>query len=107
MTNDKTSAHALVSASLHFRSGETVVSEGMGQAPGLGMASGPIHLDEVSCTGKEPSVLLCNKREWLQHDCTHWEDVHIACSPERSGQTLPSSEFGFHSNVLGMETGME
>lgn len=90
-----------------FRSGETVLSEDTGWPLGLAMGSGPIHLDEVSCTGKEPSLLLCNKREWLQHDCTHWEDVHIACSPERSGQTPPSSEFDFHSKVLGLETGMK
>lgn len=96
-----------VSASLLFRSGDAVLSEDEGRAPGYRMGSGPIHLDEVSCTGKEPSVLLCNKREWLQHDCTHWEDVHIECSPERSGQTRPSSEFDLHSSVLGMETGMK
>lgn len=96
-----------VSASLPFRSGETVLSEDTGWAPGSTMGSGPIHLDEVSCTGKEPGLLLCNKREWLQHDCTHWEDVHIACNPERSGKTLPSSELNSHSNVLRMETGMK
>uniref|UniRef100_A0A3P8TNZ3 Neurotrypsin n=1 Tax=Amphiprion percula TaxID=161767 RepID=A0A3P8TNZ3_AMPPE len=51
----------------------------------------PILLDDVSCTGKEPSLLLCNRREWLRHDCTHHEDVNIACSPERSGESLPTS----------------
>lgn len=81
----------VVCRQLGYRSGDAVLSEDEGRAPGYRMGSGPIHLDEVSCTGKEPSVLLCNKREWLQHDCTHWEDVHIACSPERSGQTRPSS----------------
>lgn len=91
----------------HRRSGETVLSEDNGWAPGYTMGLGPIHLDEVSCTGKEPSLLLCNKREWLQHDCTHWEDVHVACGPERSGQSLPSSEFHFHSNGLAMKTGIK
>uniref|UniRef100_A0A3Q2T3M3 Neurotrypsin n=1 Tax=Fundulus heteroclitus TaxID=8078 RepID=A0A3Q2T3M3_FUNHE len=43
---------------------------------------GPILLDDVSCTGKEPSLLLCNKREWLRHDCTHLEDVNIVCSSD-------------------------
>uniref|UniRef100_A0A3B5AAV9 Neurotrypsin n=1 Tax=Stegastes partitus TaxID=144197 RepID=A0A3B5AAV9_9TELE len=52
--------------------------------PRFGVGSGPILLDDVSCTGKEPSLLLCNRREWLRHDCTHHEDVNIACSPERS-----------------------
>uniref|UniRef100_A0A3P8VJ07 Neurotrypsin n=1 Tax=Cynoglossus semilaevis TaxID=244447 RepID=A0A3P8VJ07_CYNSE len=52
--------------------------------PRFGVGSGPILLDDVSCTGKEPSLLLCKKREWLRHDCTHHEDVNMACSAERS-----------------------
>ncbi|KAG7225861.1 hypothetical protein INR49_014384 [Caranx melampygus] len=59
--------------------------------PRFGVGSGPILLDDVSCTGKEPSLLLCNRREWLRHDCTHHEDVSISCSPERNGESLPTS----------------
>uniref|UniRef100_A0A3Q3Q7P1 Neurotrypsin n=1 Tax=Monopterus albus TaxID=43700 RepID=A0A3Q3Q7P1_MONAL len=58
--------------------------------PRFGMGSGPILLDDVSCTGNEPSLLLCKRREWLRHDCTHHEDVNIACSPERNGDSLPT-----------------
>uniref|UniRef100_A0A3P9H0A6 Neurotrypsin n=1 Tax=Oryzias latipes TaxID=8090 RepID=A0A3P9H0A6_ORYLA len=59
--------------------------------PRFGVGSGPILLDDVNCTGKEPSLLLCSRREWLCHDCSHQEDVHIACNPEINGESLPAS----------------
>lgn len=76
------------------RLGETLLSEGLDitPVPRFGVGSGPILLDDVSCTGKEPSLLLCNRREWLRHDCTHHEDVNIACSPELNGDSLPTSK---------------
>lgn len=79
---------------LSYRLGETLLSEGLDltPVPRFGVGSGPILLDDVSCTGKEPSILLCNKREWFRHDCTHHEDVNIACSPERNGESLPASK---------------
>uniref|UniRef100_A0A672YD56 Neurotrypsin n=1 Tax=Sphaeramia orbicularis TaxID=375764 RepID=A0A672YD56_9TELE len=70
--------------------GETLLSRGL-DTPRFGVGSGPIVLDDVSCTGKEPSLLVCNRKEWLRHDCTHYEDVNIACSPERNGDSLPTS----------------
>lgn len=74
------------------RLGETLVSEVLDitPVPRFGVGSGPILLDDVSCTGKEPSLLLCNRREWLRHDCTHHEDVNLVCSPEHNGESLPS-----------------
>lgn len=76
------------------RVGKTLFSEGPDITPTsrFGEGSGPILLDDVSCTGKEPSLLLCSKREWLHHDCTHDEDVNIACSPEHIGSSLPTSK---------------
>ena len=82
---------------LRCRLGETLLSEGLDitPVPGFGVGSGPILLDDVRCTGKEPSLMLCNRREWLRHDCTHHEDVNIACSPERHGESLPTSKMEF------------
>uniref|UniRef100_A0A667WN13 Neurotrypsin n=1 Tax=Myripristis murdjan TaxID=586833 RepID=A0A667WN13_9TELE len=69
--------------------------------PRFGVGSGPIVLDDVSCTGKEPGLLLCNKREWLRHDCTHHEDVNIVCSPERTGEGVPVRLVGGESPKEG------
>ncbi|XP_024145323.1 neurotrypsin [Oryzias melastigma] len=83
----------VVCRQLGYRIGETLLLEGPDIPPGprFGVGSGPILLDDVNCTGKEPSLLLCNRREWLRHDCTHQEDVHIACNPEINGESLPTS----------------
>ncbi|MED6271675.1 Neurotrypsin, partial [Characodon lateralis] len=82
----------VVCRELGYRLGETLLSEGldMNPVPRFGLGSGPILLDDVSCTGKEPSLLLCNRGEWLRHDCTHHEDVNIACSSERSADSPPA-----------------
>lgn len=86
---------------LRCRLGETLLSEGLDITPGprFGVGLGPILLDDVSCTGKEPSIMLCNRREWLRHDCTHHEDVNIACSPERHGESLPTSKIESYLTV--------
>ncbi|XP_068177668.1 neurotrypsin isoform X3 [Antennarius striatus] len=83
----------VVCRQLNYRLGETLLSDGPNITPiqDFGLGSGPILLDDVSCTGKEPSLLLCNRREWFRHDCTHHEDVNIACSPEHNEESLPNS----------------
>uniref|UniRef100_A0A665UVH2 Neurotrypsin n=1 Tax=Echeneis naucrates TaxID=173247 RepID=A0A665UVH2_ECHNA len=73
--------------------------------PRFGVGSGPILLDDVSCTGKEPSLMLCNRREWLRHDCTHHEDVNIACNPEHNGVCVCSS--GVPVRLVGGESPKE
>lgn len=39
--------------------------------------SGPIYLDEVRCTGSEPSIVNCSSSR--QHDCDHSEDAGVRC----------------------------
>lgn len=82
--------------------GETLLSEGLdiNPVPRFGVGSGPILLDDVSCTGKEPSLLLCNRREWLHHDCTHHEDVNIACSSKHSKDSPPASKTASYHTVM-------
>ncbi|XP_056441951.1 neurotrypsin [Gadus chalcogrammus] len=85
----------VVCRQLGYRSGTRVVSEEEGEeTPGtrFGWGSGPILLDDVSCTGKEPGLELCQRREWTLHDCTHYEDVSVACGPQRPGPQSPGTQ---------------
>ena len=45
----------------------------------FGGGDGPIHLDEVQCTGSESSVLQCPQNEIGNHDCAHSEDAGVRC----------------------------
>ena len=45
----------------------------------FGGGDGPIHLDEVQCTGSESSVLQCPQNEIGNHNCTHLEDAGVRC----------------------------
>uniref|UniRef100_A0A3B3QH29 Neurotrypsin n=1 Tax=Paramormyrops kingsleyae TaxID=1676925 RepID=A0A3B3QH29_9TELE len=70
----------------------TVCDDGVhpsGQQFGEGV--GPILLDDISCTGKEPALVHCGRREWGKHDCTHSEDISISCSPQRLAHGIPPS----------------
>ena len=46
-----------------------------------GAGTGPIHLDDVQCTGIEASLLDCPSVTF--HNCQHFEDVSIGCKAER------------------------
>uniref|UniRef100_A0ABM5GJI9 Neurotrypsin n=2 Tax=Pogona vitticeps TaxID=103695 RepID=A0ABM5GJI9_9SAUR len=66
-----------------------VVCRQLGFKNGKGMSehyleenTGPIWLDDISCSGKETALLQCSKREWGKHDCSHQEDVSISCYRE-------------------------
>ncbi|XP_051559658.1 neurotrypsin [Myxocyprinus asiaticus] len=75
----------VVCRQLGFRSGQSV-------SPGrFGTALGPILLDDVKCTGKEPTITHCSRKSWLKHDCTHNQDIAIVCNPQRFRHGVPTS----------------
>ena len=51
------------------------------RATRYGQGTGPIWLDDVQCTGSEPSLSLCLHRPFGTHNCQHWEDAGVRCAP--------------------------
>ena len=48
---------------------------------GFGLGTGPIHLDDVACSGEEENLLDCGHT--TSHNCLHHEDVGVRCLPPR------------------------
>ncbi|XP_072549824.1 scavenger receptor cysteine-rich domain-containing protein DMBT1-like [Salminus brasiliensis] len=45
----------------------------------FGEGSGPILLDDVSCSGTESSIMKCGHAGSSHHDCNHGEDAGVTC----------------------------
>uniref|UniRef100_A0A3B1K6T4 SRCR domain-containing protein n=1 Tax=Astyanax mexicanus TaxID=7994 RepID=A0A3B1K6T4_ASTMX len=46
----------------------------------FGKGTGPIHLDDVGCSGNESSISECFKDGFGEHNCGHDEDAGVSCS---------------------------
>ena len=47
----------------------------------FGQRSGPIHLDNVRCSGTEQRLVDCSANPVSNHDCGHHEDAGVRCQP--------------------------
>ncbi|XP_073506100.1 LOW QUALITY PROTEIN: lysyl oxidase homolog 3 [Phyllobates terribilis] len=46
----------------------------------MGQGMGPIHMNEVRCTGTEQSLFDCQYKNITQEDCKHSEDASVKCN---------------------------
>ncbi|KAM9210449.1 galectin-3-binding protein isoform 1-T2 [Dugong dugon] len=46
----------------------------------FGPGAGPIMLDDLECTGTEPSLADCRSQGWLNSNCQHEEDASVTCT---------------------------
>ncbi|XP_037396119.1 antigen WC1.1-like [Pygocentrus nattereri] len=58
----------------------------------FGPGSGPIWMDDVTCTGSELSLKNCMTEGWGKHNCDHGKDAAVICSGHRKSKLID----GFH-----------
>ena len=56
-----------------------VDSTALSRAP-FGAGTGPIHLDDLRCTGSEGTLFDCPFA--ATHNCNHFEDAGVRCIPD-------------------------
>ena len=45
----------------------------------FGAGTGPIYLDDISCTSSDSQLLECSSRPIMRHNCSHSMDAGVGC----------------------------
>ncbi|RDD43408.1 Deleted in malignant brain tumors 1 protein [Trichoplax sp. H2] len=61
-----------------------------------GAGCGTIYLDDVNCTGVEPSLASCQHRGWGIHNCHHSADVGVNCTNNENYQNPTTSTTAYN-----------
>ena len=62
---------------------------------------GPVHLDELNCTGKEENLWACPSAQ-NESDCGHKEDAGVVCSGQVAGRAHRLFKFLWHPARLSV-----
>ena len=54
----------------------------------FGQGTGPIWLDDLSCSGSELTLLQCSHNGLGNHNCGHGEDASVRCSESKTGSLI-------------------
>ena len=68
------------------------LSGGALAATGFGRGKGPVHLDQVRCTGKEEFLGECPSLGQTIQGCRRGEDAGVQCGVTPRGSTPPSRQ---------------
>uniref|UniRef100_A0A4W6CDJ1 SRCR domain-containing protein n=1 Tax=Lates calcarifer TaxID=8187 RepID=A0A4W6CDJ1_LATCA len=65
------------------------------QSAAFGQGSGPIWLDNVSCSGNEPSITDCRHPGFGIHNCGHVEDAGVVCEGKSNHPSIAYTAYPF------------
>ncbi|KAH0623682.1 hypothetical protein JD844_006723 [Phrynosoma platyrhinos] len=68
--------------------GNAIAAVGKAQ---FGQGTGPVFLDDITCTGNELNLEQCSHRGWGVHNCIHREDAGVICSGTNQNTPPPTS----------------
>uniref|UniRef100_A0A8C5CVQ9 Lysyl oxidase homolog n=1 Tax=Gadus morhua TaxID=8049 RepID=A0A8C5CVQ9_GADMO len=68
----------------------------------MGQGMGPIHMNEVRCTGLERSLWACPFKNVTKEDCSHTEDAAVRCHVPYMGLEDSETWYWDSSNVTEM-----